>query len=139
MIVQIRTFLSKKAVRVVDLFHEWDDDNSGSISKAEFCKALPALGLEAPASVTEAMFDSWDPDGSGKLELKEMEKQLRRGADVTLVAALRDGAAGEIELESTNKFALRKGKVNSNDSNLLQGLDLIEGSDVTYAEQVRQY
>ena len=52
---QIRIFLSKKAVRVIDLFHEWDDDRSGNISRAEFCKAMVSLGLEAPMEVFESL------------------------------------------------------------------------------------
>ena len=132
---QISIALSRKAVRVIDLFHEWDDDRSGNISRAEFCKALPTLGLEAPMSVIEELFDSWDPDRSGTLEIKELQSQLRR-RDVELDAALRDGAAGEIVLESKNKVALRKDKIDANDSNLLQGLDLDESSDKSYAEQV---
>ena len=49
---------------------------------------MPALGLSLPKIDVVALFDSWDPDGSGVLELKELEKQLRRGADVELDANL---------------------------------------------------
>ena len=136
-VCQIRAFLSTKAVRVIDLFHEWDDDNSGSISKAEFCKAMVSLGLEVSPSVIEELFDAWDPDGSGTLEIKEMQKQLRRN-DVVLDAALRDGAVA-IELESKGKIALRTGKIDANDSNILQGLDLDESSDVPFTEQVHAF
>ena len=135
---QIRDALSKNAVRVIDLFREWDDDKSGSISKTEFCKALPALGLEVPKAEIESLFDLWDPDGSGKLELAELQKQLRRGGAVQLDASLQPGAAGEIVTESKNKTGLRKGKVDKNDSNLLQGLDLDESSGVPFGEQVRR-
>ena len=86
-------------------------------------------------SVIEELFDSWDPDRSGTLEIKELQSQLRR-RDVELNAALRAGAAGEIVLESKNKTSLRKDKIDANDSNLLQGLDLDESSDKSYAEQV---
>ena len=133
--MQIRDALSKNAVRVIDLFHEWDDDSSGSISKKEFCKALPMLGLEVAKKEIEALFDSWDPDGSGLLELDEMQKQLKR-RDVEIDAALKPGAAGEIVLESKNKTALRTGKIDKNDSNMLQGLDLDENSGVPFGEQV---
>ena len=36
---QRREFLNSNAVRVIDLFREWDDDNSGSVSRKEFHKA----------------------------------------------------------------------------------------------------
>ena len=44
---QLRDTLSKHAVRVIDLFREWDDDGSGQIDKKEFRKALQALGFKA--------------------------------------------------------------------------------------------
>ena len=36
---QLRDALSKNAVRVIDLFRDWDDDQSGNVSKKEFRKA----------------------------------------------------------------------------------------------------
>ena len=36
---QLRDALSKAAVRVIDLFRDWDDDQSGTVSKKEFRKA----------------------------------------------------------------------------------------------------
>ena len=38
------------------------------------------MQFDAPAAAMDELFDAWDPDGSGKLELKELEKQLRRGS-----------------------------------------------------------
>ena len=42
---QIRDALSKNAVRVIDLFREWDDNGDGTVSKKEFRKGLALLGL----------------------------------------------------------------------------------------------
>ena len=36
--------------QIIDLFREWDDDNSGTVSKQEFRKAMALLGLEVLAS-----------------------------------------------------------------------------------------
>mgnify|MGYP002885510937 CR=1 FL=1 len=83
-------------MRVIDLFREWDEDASGSVSKKEFRKAMPMLGLDVPAEDVDALFDSWDPDGSGELELKELNKLLRRGnVVVELKNALMHGARRE--------------------------------------------
>ena len=45
---------------------------------------MPALGLEVDRSVVDALFDAWDPDGSGEIDMKELNKQLRRGGEVKL-------------------------------------------------------
>ena len=47
---QLRDALKQQAARVIDLFREWDDDDNGIVSKKEFRKALPMLGVEAPRS-----------------------------------------------------------------------------------------
>ena len=62
---------------MIDLFREWDEDASGSVSKKEFRKAMPMLVLDVPAEDVDALFDSWDPDGSGMLELKELTRVLK--------------------------------------------------------------
>ena len=85
----------------------------------------------------DKLFDEWDPDGSGALELKEIEKLLRRGSTVKLDAKLQAGGAGEIVMKSTTKHAIRKGKVERQGSVLLQGLDVDEDSDKSVAEQLR--
>ena len=133
--VQLRDTLSKQAVRVIDLFREWDEDGDGTVSKLEFRKAMPMIGLDVPldeidkvrspapihrpppthrpaptalrhhahrpirtyvcshvsvifARVLTQLFDEWDPDGSGVLELRELNKLLRRGGEVTLDAKM---------------------------------------------------
>ena len=133
---QLREILSNNAMRVIDLFREWDDDNSGSVSKKEFRKAMTMLGFEVPKSEVDALFDVWDPDGSGQLTMDELQTQLRRGADVELDAKLRAGAMGRIETEKTNKVALRKDKVDRADSTMLQGVNIDEASEKSVAEQV---
>ena len=107
-------------MRVGDLFREWDDDNNGKVSKDEFTRGLKELGFEASDSTIHEVFDTWDPDGSGVLELREVEKQLRRGSSIVLDAKLQAGGAGAIELGRGNKAALRKGRVDRSNSMLLQ-------------------
>ena len=51
---QLRDALTAQAVRVIDLFREWDEDGDGTVSKKEFRKALPALGLKVPREEADA-------------------------------------------------------------------------------------
>ena len=54
------------------------------------------------AAEVDALFDEWD-DGSGRLDYQEINKTLRRGADVQLAANMQAGAMGEIKLKAENK------------------------------------
>ena len=67
--------------QVMDLFREWDVDGDGEVSKKEFHRAMPALGLDVPKKEVEALFDSWDKDGGGSLGYKELTKILRSQGD----------------------------------------------------------
>ena len=91
---QLRDLLTENSTRVVDLFRDWDVDQSGTITRKEFCRSVAALGF-LPAKGPEevlALFDELDTDGSGTIEYAELNKVLRRGASIELAAVLRDGA-----------------------------------------------
>ena len=67
---QLRDALSKRGVRVIDMFHDWDDDGSGTVSRKEWRKAMAELGFEAHRDVVDRLFDEWDADGEGLLDYK---------------------------------------------------------------------
>ena len=137
---QLRNALSKTAVRVIDLFREWDDDNSGKVSRSEFHKAMPMLGFFVGREEMDALFNEWDLDKSGYIEIEELNKLLRRGNEIELDGALQAGGAGEIELDVDQNFGLRTGKINKNDSRLLQTLDLDESPGAKpVAEQAQRH
>ena len=94
---QLRAVLAENAVRVIDLFRDWDVDQSGTVSVLEFCRSVAALGYTAPLDDVRRLFGALDADGSGALEYAELHKALRRGADVVLDAKLRVGGAGPIQ------------------------------------------
>ena len=75
---QLSDAMAAKHLRVIDIFREWDDDNNGLVSKAEFRKAMPMLGLDVTLKKLDTLFDSWDKDGSGVIELKELNQLLRQ-------------------------------------------------------------
>ena len=135
---QLRDALSKAAVRVIDLFREWDDDNSGMVSKEEFRRGMAEMGLKASIEEVDKVFDAFDPDGSGSVELQEFGRMLRRGSSAKLDKSLQAGAMGAIETKSETKFALRKGKKPEQAGTaVLRGFDLDEDSDESIAAQLR--
>ena len=105
--------LALQMARVIDLFREWDDDGNGLVSKVEFRRALPMLGLKVDRMIAEQLFDSFDEDRSGEISYDELQSKLRSAmmarAGIELDDALKAGAMGEIVLESKNKIALRTG------------------------------
>ena len=102
---QLRGLLTANAVRVIDLFREWDEDGNGLVDKKEFRKAVAAFGFEANKEVVDALFDSLDVDGGGTLDYNELNKAFRPGGSIELDASLKAGAAGVIELKAKNKFS----------------------------------
>ena len=57
---QLAEALKSNSGRVLDLFRSWDTDGDGEVSRAEFHKAIPALGLEVPKADVEELFNTWD-------------------------------------------------------------------------------
>jgi hypothetical protein len=64
------------------------------VSKSEWRRALPALGIAVAREDADTLFDELDKDGSGEISYEELNKQLRAGVGVELDASLVDGAAG---------------------------------------------
>ena len=64
----------------LDLFREWDTDNSGSIDKKEFGAALKAMGFPCGKGDLDKIFADLDPSGDGILDYNELNNSLRRTA-----------------------------------------------------------
>ena len=52
----LRDSLARSATRVMDLFRKWDDDQSGTVSKKEFRKAIVELGFDCPREALDALY-----------------------------------------------------------------------------------
>ena len=65
----LRDALARSSARVIDLFRDWDDDESGAVDLKEFRKAINALGFEAPNEEIEGVFKQLDKDGNPRLLL----------------------------------------------------------------------
>ena len=49
----LRDSLARSSTRVIELFKQWDDDNSGTVGKAEFRRAVQAMGFSLLATPEE--------------------------------------------------------------------------------------
>ena len=78
----LRDAISNSMQRTMNLFKEWDTDNSGGIDRGEFARALGVLGLESDARVAVALFDLLDDNKDGELQFAELHAKLRRRIDV---------------------------------------------------------
>ena len=81
----LKDALSHRLREVADLFKKWDVDGNGLIDKAEFRKAVEALGYRFDGAIVDAVFDVYDADKSGSMEYKEfvqysLSDSLRRTA-----------------------------------------------------------
>ena len=83
----LRQALNENAVRVIDLFRDWDVNNDGMVSRKEFVQGVSLLGLPG-GDVAATLFDTWDTDQSGKLDLRELNRVLRRGVEFAGAASL---------------------------------------------------
>ena len=106
----LRDGLKRSGARVMDLLRKWDVDNSSSVDRKEFRRAIRGIGFDAPMDDIDALFREMDSDGSGEIGFKELNAALRVGASVALAEELQVGAAGEIELERTQRHELRAGE-----------------------------
>ena len=138
-IEQLRDILSVNFGTVLKIFQAWDEDKNQTISKDEFRQALPVLGIAVDRKDADALFDLLDIDASGEVDYNELYKQLRAGAGVEIDEALREGAAGEIDLDAKNKISLRGGVLNADLNNMFgDAFEFSTESEVPITEQLKR-
>ena len=84
----LRAALNANAVRVIDLFRDWDVNEDGMIGRSEFVRGVTLLGLPGGEESAKELFDSWDVDESGALEIRELNRMLRRGQELQGAASM---------------------------------------------------
>ena len=61
------------------LSFRWDANGDGSISRKEWRKACPLIGISAAAEHLDALFERFDEDGDGFISLPELQRAIRTG------------------------------------------------------------
>ena len=105
-LAKLRVALRNDQAKVLALFKEWDEDGDGTVSKREFRRAMPLLGLKAPKEHLDALFDSFDPDGSGIIDYDEFRKIFQADAEPLKPALKRQKSSNAI-MEKTKMAANR--------------------------------
>ena len=75
---QLRDALAGSSAKVMDLFREFDENGDGGISKDEWARAMPMLGIAAPREVHDQIFDEFDALGHGVLSVRDFNKLLKK-------------------------------------------------------------
>ena len=76
---KLREKMRANRTRVMDLFKQWDKDESGLVSRDEFARGLSKSGVQLRDADVTLLFDFFDVDGSGTIDFYEMNEQLRVG------------------------------------------------------------
>ena len=77
----LRQSLGLHQAQLVRIFREWDEDGDGCVSRHEFRRAMPMLGLRASRDEIDELFDSLDQDNSGTIEYHELKDLLESEAN----------------------------------------------------------
>ena len=131
---QLRAYLSSNLSRVIDLLREWDEDEDGYVDRAEFRKALPALGLAIDRQGADELYDTFDADGSGLITLEELTRQLRAPGEHEHVE-FATSSKNAIELRGELEFQEKRSKIGGMQA---LGRDGLQDNDVPLIDQIKQ-
>ena len=75
---QLYELTVKQRKRAIDVFRDFDTDDSGTVDRAEFAAGCKSLGMDIEGVAASEIFDACDEDGSGELDYWEVEKAIKR-------------------------------------------------------------
>ena len=103
--LQLKNALKKVSAKILDLFRSWDSNGDGVITRAEFHKAMPELGLNVSRVLIDELFSSWQNDEDGELAFSELVRILRAPSITDLVRkALGNHGSGKHDLKALSKY-----------------------------------
>lgn len=74
---QLLHALDEHMARTIDLFHAWDEDGDGFVSRREFRRGMLLFGLKADRKSIDDLFNRFDPSGDGEISFKELSSLIR--------------------------------------------------------------
>lgn len=76
---QLYLLTIKKHKRAIDVFRDFDTDDSGTVDREEFAAGCTSLGMDlGGGQADDDVFNAIDEDGSGELDYWEVEKAIKR-------------------------------------------------------------
>ena len=105
---RLREALRANLERVTDLFHTLDENLNGMISKREFRRVIPQLGLNLSAATADELFDTFDVDGY----LDALQRVRRREHDVLAPRfhrEIEEPVAGAIRISVDTELVITEG------------------------------
>ena len=139
----LKDALGKRLREMLDLFKKWDVDLNGTIDKAEFRKAVNALGLEYEAGIVDTVFEGYDADGSGEMEYHEfvqysLRDSLKRSAGrvMTLFRQWDRDGSGTVDRKEFRKAISELGFDAPKDAidSVFDSMDSDHGGEVDFKE-----
>ena len=103
---KLQKIISKEHQTVRSMFAIWDKDQSGSMSKKEFAKALANLGVHPTKEEFMCVVNFLDADGDGSIAYLELIPHLKKkpkDANYTGNRVIGDKGDGEGRPEKTNR------------------------------------
>ena len=79
------------------VFHKFDVDDSGSLSRVEFRAALEDLGVRLTTTELSGVIEAFDEDGDGEVSVEEFVKFIKRDGRVKKIKEKNDRLNGEGE------------------------------------------
>lgn len=141
----LRALVEMNHMKVAEIFKAWDKDKNGKVSKAEFKKAMTALGYQATQQQTDAIFDKVDKDHNGSINLKELITALKtsKAAKASAAAASKTGglvrhdpSAKEL-LQTKKDLQLEQKRHEADAAQKTQALDLLQKTSSQLDESTR--
>jgi len=73
--------MSSKGQKALQIFREFDTDQSGSLDRDELTAAFKKLAIPVSDAEFEIVWKAADADGSGEIQYSEFAKMLKRAGN----------------------------------------------------------